>query len=195
MPHPETLTHLTALYAADPDPWGHLTEPYEREKYERTLALVGSGPFDAILEVGCGIGALTEHLAPRAAEVVSLDCIPAALQRARGRLRDVAHVTFVEGPAPDAIPEGMVPPQVVLLSEVLYFMTPSEIARLARWIDGRTAPDARVILVNWTGPTGEALTGREAADLLRQGLPAWHAAQERHEGYDTMLLHRVPPAD
>ncbi|KAF0676052.1 SAM-dependent methyltransferase [Profundibacterium mesophilum] len=193
MPLPETLAHLEHLYAAEADPWGHLTRPYEAEKYAATLAAIGPGSFTSILEIGCGIGVLSARLAPLTGRLVSLDCVPAALEKAKARLGEQEHVQFICGPAPSAIPPGYgreIPqPQVVLLSEVLYFMTPEEIGELGAWIMRNAAPAARVVLVNWQGPTGEALGGAQAAALMRDALPRWHSDVERREGYDLEQLH------
>ena len=129
MPLERTVRHLTGLYDTDADPWGHLTRPYEREKYARTLDAMGARRFRQGLEVGCGIGALTELLAPRCDRLTSIECVCAALARARMRMAGAPHVILIEGAAPDDLPP--IAPDLIVLSEVLYFMTAGEIDRLA----------------------------------------------------------------
>ncbi len=177
MPHETTLTHLAGLYAASDDPWGHLSRPYEREKYARTLDAIGQGPFCEAVEVGCGIGALSELLAPRCARLTAIEAVPQAAARARARLGRLPQVRVIDGAAPAALPD--VAPDLVVLSEVLYFMIPDEVDRLAGWIGRAAAPEVRVVAVNWTGPTGEVLDGRAAADRLRTALVGF--AGPRHE--------------
>jgi predicted TPR repeat methyltransferase len=171
MPLERTVRHLTGLYHTHPDPWGHLTRPYEREKYARTLDVMGARQFRQGLEVGCGIGALTELLAPRCDRLTSIECVCAALARARMRMAGAPHVILIEGAAPDDLPP--IAPDLIVLSEVLYFMTPGEIDRLAAWIGTNARPDVLIIVVSWQGDTGEQLTGRGSverfAGTLRHG--------------------------
>ncbi len=188
MPLDATRAHLAALYAGNPDPWGHLTRTYEREKYAATLDVIGAGPFGAALEIGCGNGALTERLAPRCRDLTAIELIPAALALARQGLAAHPHVRLVGGSAPDDLPP--MAPDLIVLSEVLYFLTPLEIDALAWWIDGHARPRCRVVAVNWAGPTGEALSGPAALAQLRRALPTWQGRCVRHERYQIDVLER-----
>ena len=189
MPRDATLSHLASLYAGSPDPWGHLTRPYERAKHAATVEVVAPRSSDAVLEIGCGNGALSARLAPLCRRLVAVEAIPAALAEARRRLTGQDHVTLVEGIAPGDLPE--VRPDRIVLSEVLYFLEPGDIDALADWIDRRAAPGCRLVAVNWTGPTGEALTGPQAADRLRAALPAWRGPRRSEEGYILDVLTPV----
>lgn len=183
MPLDRTLRHLSALYQAREDPWGHLTTAYEQDKYATTIEALGDRRFGLGLEVGCGIGALTERLAVLCDRLVAIDCIPRALEQARRRLRAVPHVELVAGAAPGDLPSAR--PDLIVLSEVLYFMTEAEIDGLAAWCRQRAAPAATVIAVSWSGDTGEAFSGDASVERLAQGLPAPHWARRRspHAGY------------
>ncbi len=176
MPREGTLRGLAALYEAAEDPWDHLTSPYERAKYDATLEACGPGPFACAVEVGCGIGALTARLAPRCGRLIALDCIPAAVARARARTAALPGVEILEGQAPAALPR--LRPDLILFSEVLYFLTPEEIDACAAW----AAPAARIVSVNWTGETAQPLTGEEAADRLAAALRR-APVRRREEGY------------
>ncbi|MBU2957626.1 SAM-dependent methyltransferase [Paracoccus sp. 1_MG-2023] len=177
MPCEEVLAHLTGLYAASDDPWQHRTSAYEAAKYAATLDIIGPGPFDQALEIGCGNGTLAALLAPRCGHLTLMECIPAAMASARMALAPQSNVTFIEGQAPAALPP--LRPDLVLLSEVLYFLTPEEIGDLGEWL--RRHASGRIIAVNWTGPTDEQLDGNAAIDLLAGilGQPATH----RHDGF------------
>jgi SAM-dependent methyltransferase len=182
MPLERTVRHLTCLYDTDADPWGHLTRAYEREKYARTLDAMGARQFRQGLEVGCGIGALTDLLAPRCDRLTSIECVSAALARARMRMAGAPHVILIEGAAPDDLPP--IAPDLIVLSEVLYFMTPGEIDRLAAWIGTNARPDVLIIVVSWEGDTGEALSGRASVERFFSTLLR-HGAHRRagHDGY------------
>ena len=167
------MAHLRRLYAASEDPWQHRTSAYEAAKYRATLEAIGPGPFRHALEIGCGIGALSARLAPRCQRLTAMDCIPAAVARARASLARLDHAEVLLGSAPQDLPP--IRPDLILLSEVLYFLTPDEIDRLAAWIARHGA--GAVIAVNWTGPTEEELTGETAVALLHARLPI---RQTRH---------------
>lgn len=168
MPHSDTLAHLSRLYAASEDPWNHRSSPYEAAKYRATLSAIGPGPFREALEIGCGNGELASLLAPRCLRLVAMDCIPAAARIARRRLAPFAQAQVLDGSAPRDLPPMR--PDLVLLSEVLYFLTPSEIAALGDWLN-RNAKGP-VVAVTWTGPTDEPLDGTTAVGLLAQRLVA-----------------------
>lgn len=166
MPSRDVLDHLAGLYAASDDPWQHRTSPYEAEKFKRTLAAIGPGPFAEALEIGCGNGTLARLLAPRCRRLVAMDCIPAAIRAARTALSDQPQAEVIEGTAPADLPP--LRPDLVLLSEVLYFLQPAEIDQLGQWLLDRTR--GRVIAVNWTGPTDEPLDGPGAVARLSRTL-------------------------
>ena len=166
MPRKDVLDHLSRLYAASDDPWDHRSSRYEAGKYAATLAAIGAGPFHAALEIGCGNGTLARRLAPRCRSLVAMECIPAAAALARTALSGFAQARVVPGTAPQDLPDMR--PDLVLLSEVLYFLTPADIRELGEWLLAHaTGP---ILAVNWTGPTDEPLDGPEAVALLAQTL-------------------------
>ncbi|MEM2130619.1 MAG: 16S rRNA (adenine(1518)-N(6)/adenine(1519)-N(6))-dimethyltransferase RsmA [Candidatus Bathyarchaeia archaeon] len=52
---------------------------------------------DVVLEVGAGLGFLTEYLAEKAGKVIAVEVDPRLTQILRNRLRDFANVSLVEG--------------------------------------------------------------------------------------------------
>lgn len=165
MPRKETLRHLSSLYARSDDPWDHRTSAYEQAKYAATLSAIGPGPFRNALEIGCGNGTLLARLAPRCDALTGLDCIPAAVRLAREAVAPHPHVTVLQACVPDDLPDMR--PDLVLLSEVLYFLGLPEIERLADWLRAR---GPRIVCVNWLGPTDEPQDGTAAVEALRQAL-------------------------
>ena len=163
MPTPDVRTHLAALYASAADPWNTHTSPYEQGKFAQTAASLPRARYRCGLEVGCGAGALTAHLAPRCDHLIAMDCTADALVTARARTI-FPHVDFIQGAAPADWPAQR--PDVVILSEVLYFLSDDESAGLAVRIKEDCAPDCDIILVNWLGDTGGAIKGAAAADRL-----------------------------
>ena len=156
--------YFEARYAADPDPWRFATSAYERAKYAATLAALPRPRYARALEVGCSIGVLTRRLAERCDALVALDVAEAALDQARARCRDLAHVRFARAQVPGAWPEGGF--DLILLSEVVYYLDAADVGRLADRLQGSLRPGGDVVLVHWTGETHYPLTGDAAAEIL-----------------------------
>lgn len=153
------------LYASDPDPWGFATSPYEAAKYRDTLDLLDlAAPgrrFRRAAELGCSIGVFTSMLAPRCDELVAIDAASAAVDAAGARCAALTHVRFTCGLLPAAWPDGRF--DLMVVSEILYFLSASDIDRLARAARDAAAPDAVILLANWIGDTDTPLTGDGAA--------------------------------
>ena len=126
-----------------------------------TLDMLGGGNFAAGLEVGCSIG-LTRLLAARCENLLAVDIVEAPLRLARARCADLTQVQFARMQAPQEWPDQVF--DLIVLSEILYFLSPDDIAYCARRVADRTSPNAVVLLVNWLGQSDDPTTGDEAAD-------------------------------
>jgi SAM-dependent methyltransferase len=135
------------IYLQDPDPWNYETSAYELAKYDRTLAALGTRRYSRALEVGCSIGVLTAKLAPRCVDVVALEPSPTALARARERLRGEPHVELRLGAIPEGIPAG--PFDLVICSEVLYYLGQPVLLEALRAIEERLAPGGVLVAVHF----------------------------------------------
>lgn len=192
-PPDETLgdRYFEDVYGASDDPWNFETSEYEHAKYARTLAALPRGRYARALEVGCSIGVLTGLLAERADRLLSVDVNDKALARARERNRERANVTFERRRLPDETPDG--PFDLIVLSEVGYYLSSSDLERLLDALVERLAPGGDLILVHWTPfvpdypQTGDQV--HEAA-LRRAPTPLTHLRGERHERYRLDLLRR-----
>lgn len=153
------------LYASNPDPWGFETSDYERAKYADTLAQLDDRRFKSGLELGCSIGVLSRLLARQCDHLLGLDAAEAALEQARRRCRELDHVRFSRALLPADWPEGAF--DLILISEMLYFLSPHDIERLARRCAQASLPGGIILLVNWTGRTNTPTTGDQAATLFR----------------------------
>ncbi len=154
------------LYADHPDPWRFESSAYEQAKYADTLSQLEGRHFRSALELGCSIGVLSLMLAARCDRLVGLDLAEAALVQARQRCAGLDHVVLRRAVLPD---DWTDPAQhgafdLVLVSEMLYFLVPDDIDRLARRCLAASLPDCTMLLVNWTGPTDTPTIGEEAAD-------------------------------
>ncbi len=155
-----TPSHLQRIYAAGDDPWAFRTSAYEQRKFRATRDALPRARYGAALEVGCGNGELARWIAPRCGAYTGVDAVPKALEAAR---RAVPSGRFHQLFLPAELPAG--PYDLLLLSEVLYFLDPSGLSALAGQLDRRW-PAADVLCVTWRGPSGNALEGEEALTLF-----------------------------
>jgi cyclopropane fatty-acyl-phospholipid synthase-like methyltransferase len=164
--HCQTLRpeYFDVIYTADPDPWKFAESAYERGKYMLTLNAMPKPRYRSALEVGCSIGVLTRSLASRCEAVVAIDASQVPLAEARRRCADLPGVRFKQMFVPDEWPEGLF--ELILLSEVVYYLSREDVARLAARVARSLPKGGSVILVHWTGPTDYPLSGDEAAALF-----------------------------
>ena len=138
-----------AMFATGSDPWGFHGSFYERRKRALTTAVLAREHYCHVVEIGCATGVLTRALAERAGRVTAVDVSAAALAEAR---RDApGHVQWVLGQVPSAVPAASA--DLVVLSEVGYFLTPTELIETLRRVGARLDDGGEVVLVHWRHPT------------------------------------------
>ncbi|MEN0138420.1 MAG: class I SAM-dependent methyltransferase [Rhodococcus sp. (in: high G+C Gram-positive bacteria)] len=160
--------YFESMYAESADPWGFDERWYERRKYALTLAALPRAHYRRAFEPGCSIGVLTAQLARRCDRVVATDVVPGALASARDRLRREGVADRVElclaslvGPRPPGTFD------LVVFSEVLYYLTPADLAIvLARAVDS-LEEGGTLVAVHWQHPVPEyPQTGRVVHDAI-----------------------------
>jgi predicted TPR repeat methyltransferase len=169
--------YFEQLYAGDADPWRFASSEYEREKYAETLAALPADHYARGLEIGCSIGVLTQRLASRCTRLVAVDAAAAPLFEARRRCLDYANVAFAQMFVPAQWPAGEF--DLILLSEVVYYLDAGDVAALAARVASALAPRGDVVLVHWTGETDYPLTADEAVELFIARLDG--AAEVSHQ--------------
>ena len=160
--------YFDTLYTANPDPWGYTSSPYEARKYAATIGVLPNATYRHALELGCSIGVLTARLAKICNGLTAVDTSQRALADARRRCPD-PHVTFVHAHVPEG--DWGTGFDLLVLSEILYYLQPEAIQRLAKRLVHQADRGAHVVLVHWTGKTNYPLTADEATALLRSSLP------------------------
>ena len=181
--------HFQRIYQANPDPWSFNSD-YEQAKYHRTLTVLGDRRFSSALEVGCSIGVLTHMLAPRCDRLLAVDIVEEPLQAARLRCANQPQVRFQRMQVPAEWPLHQF--DLILFSEVLYFLSPADIDRCAAHAVASVLPRPVIILVNWLGQTDDPTTGNAAAERFISATAGvlTVARQERHQGYRLDVLTR-----
>jgi len=153
--------YFDALYAADCDPWQFATSAYEHEKYDATLAALPAR-IGSAFEIGCSIGVLTRRLAERCDKLIAVDVVKAALAAASRRCADQPNVTIARMQVPREWPAARF--DVILFSEVLYYLSSDELAHTAARARSSLAPGGHALLVHYTLPTDYPASGDHAAD-------------------------------
>jgi LmbE family N-acetylglucosaminyl deacetylase len=161
------VSRFADLYDAGSDPWQTRTSWYERRKRDVLLACLPRPRYAHVAEPGCGLGTLTAALAARSDRVTASDPVQAAVDAARHAAADSptgvdrGDVTLLRASLPDkqAVPDDV---DLVVLSEVLYYLTPGVVAEVADLIP----VGADVVVVHWRGWPAEA--PRDAVATHRQ---------------------------
>jgi len=142
-----------AAYRDSDDPWASASPRYRYQglKYDRLMALLPRKRFAHALDLGCGLGLLSQKLAARAERVLGIDIAPAAINHARRRAVGFANVAFEAGDIlnlPVAL-DGKF--DLVVVADVLYYLSPLDEAVLmsvVRRIADLLTPGGTCLLAN-----------------------------------------------
>lgn len=174
------------LYAGDSDPWRTATSWYERRKRDIVLACLPRESYAHAAEPGCGTGLLTRALARRCRRVSASDYTPAAVAATTAATAGTPGVDVTEGALPDpaTIPDGV---DLVVLSEMLYYLAADDVRATADRIAAAALPDADVVLVHWRGRPAEAPQDAAATHAVLTGDPRFAVVVEHVDA--EFLLH------
>ncbi len=130
--------------------------------------------FRHALDLGCSVGTFTAMLSPHCERLTSVDVSQRALDLAKARHGDIAE--FLRREVPAGWPQGAY--DLILFSEVLYFLDAEEIAECANLAARDLMPGGTCVLVNWTGENDLPLDGNAAAGhfMAQLDMAAWHIA-------------------
>jgi 2-polyprenyl-3-methyl-5-hydroxy-6-metoxy-1,4-benzoquinol methylase len=143
------------------DPWELETSSFEHERYTQLLGMLDQPRYGPVLEIGCGAGTFTRHLAGRADRVLALDVSSEAIARANLAQADLKHVEFRAGNIMDYNFRGGEPWDLIVISETIYFLgwlySFFDVSWFASEIFEATRPGGQTLLANTQFETGEPL--------------------------------------
>jgi SAM-dependent methyltransferase len=175
-----TRERFEELYRSADDPWAYETSAYEQRKYALTVASLPARRYGRAFEPGCSIGVLTALLAGRCDELLASDVSALAVERARRRLAGTAGVTVERRAIPADWPPGRL--DLVVLSEVGYFLAPDELDRTLELAAASLRPGGDLVVVDWLGPIdGYPLDGADVHDRVA-----------REPGLERLVRHEEP---
>ena len=188
---------LEAIYAADPDPWASASHRYryQHRKYEVLASLLPPRRFRQVLDVGCGLGLLSRHLAARAEAVLGIDVAPTAIARARGLHADRPNLRF-EAHDLLELPRSFAGTfDLVAVADVLYYISPLDDARLralAERIADLLAPGGICLLANhyFFGADRDSRRSRRIHRAFARSSRLAVLAEHRRPFYLVALLQR-----
>jgi LmbE family N-acetylglucosaminyl deacetylase len=155
------VSRFADLYGDGDDPWGTRSSWYEQRKRDVVLACLPRPRYQHAAEPGCGLGTLTLALAARSDRVTASDPVQAAVDEARSATADSANATVLHVALPEQ-PTVPADADLVVLSEVLYYLSPDVVGKVADLVP----VGADVVLVHWRGWPAEA--PRDAVATHRQ---------------------------
>lgn len=176
--------YFERIFQDTADPWDLESSPYEKRKYDHSVAALQGQIYAQALEIGCAKGVLTQRLASQCGSLLAIDISETALTAARARLAEHDHIACERMTFPQQTPPATAV-DLMVLSEVVYYWDDADIVRAADWIAGNLAPGGDVLLVHWTGETDYPQSGDDAVTKLQNALGAAVAVviQERCPDY------------
>lgn len=181
-----------ALFQKSDDPWDFETSLYEQKKLAKVLECIPTRPVSFALELGCAIGVSTLALAQYCKRIVSVDASETALEKAKKRCEELGHVTFIKAFLPQDYPVSAASGcDLVVISEVLYFLSVRDIQRLAGMVTQSLTPTGSILIVNWTGSTDTPCTGNEASKCFIEACRALHWEPDLSVREDSYRIDRL----
>ncbi len=142
-----------AVYSESADPWASASHHYRYQslKYDRMIALLPRRRFDNALDLGCGLGLLSQKLAKRAEHVLGLDIATAAIDRARRSSAAFPNLEFERGDILNLPPTLNGKFDLVVVADVLYYLSPLDeqvLKSVVRRIADLLSPGGICLLAN-----------------------------------------------
>ncbi len=144
-----TESYFDALYNDNSDPWQYQTRWYEKRKRDMCLAVLPQVKYKNAIELGCGNGVFSALLAPRCQALITIDGNRQAVQLAEQRLADSSHVTVIQGVIPDALPTAKPAFDLIIISEILYYLSLNDIETVITWIQQNLAISGTLLCCHW----------------------------------------------
>ncbi len=138
-------------------------------------------PFGAALDLGCGTGFWSVHLAERGWDVTGVEIVPKALRAARDRVQKAGvEVRFLEGSVAALRDAGVGSGfRLVLDFGTVHGLAPGEVKAAAREVSAVTTNDATLLMYTFSpgrkGPTPRGLS-REEVEAAYAG---WRVVDEQ----------------
>lgn len=165
--------YFADLYGASDDPYQLRTRWYEERKRTLLLAALPRRHYLNAYEPGCGVGELTMALSKRCDWVLAADFSERAVEIASARTRGLRNVRIEQHSLPDEWPHDAGPFDLIVLSEVGYFLDASAMRELAGCCRHSLASEGTLVACDWRPDFKERALATDAvhSQLASLGLP------------------------
>lgn len=179
---------FAARYRDGADPWDVRDSWYERRKRDVVLACLPRERYRLGAEPGCGLGELTRQLAGRCRRLVATDVVDDAVAATTAAVAGSPGVEVVRSDVDDAraVPHGA---DLVVLSEVLYYLPHSRVTAVLDRVAAALRPGGDLVVVHWRHWPAEAPADAAAVHARVQGDDRFARLVEHVD--EDFLLHVV----
>lgn len=185
-------SYFDKLYSNDPDPWKFESSEYEANKYAATIAALPKKRYRSAFEIGGSIGVLTQKLAQRCDNLLSIDVSKLAQDKAIERCQNLPQVRFEIMSVPEQFPDEIF--DLTLVSEVGYYWSWEDLRKAQQLMLEHLEPGGHLLLVHWTLYARDyPLSGDEVHDSFNELAPTKlrHLLGQKEEQYRLDLFERV----
>ncbi len=137
-------------YRGNPDPWRYTSSFYETSKFRTTIRCLPKVQFKSGFEIGCAIGILTQKLAKKCDQLLSVDYSEVGLEEARKRCGNLPQVRFEQMQIPRQFPTEKF--DLILFSEVGYYLTVEDLQKTKEKIIDQLLPGGYLLMVHFRIP-------------------------------------------
>ena len=143
---PITLDGFEQTFQGSNDPWATFTARDEAVKRGAILHALGTGPWGRVLELGAGNGSNSVPLAGRALALDATEGTAAGTELTRRALAGSRHADAVQLALPGRFPRPRY--DAIVIAELLYYLPPRAMARVARDAARALRPGGRLVLAH-----------------------------------------------
>ena len=185
---PATITDFEAKYQQNSDPWDYRGSWYEQRKYAVTLACLPRPRYRLVWEPACSIGVLTGLLAQRADRVLASDASATAVAAARAAHHpgETGEIDWSVQTLPAPAPCGPGQADLVMLSEILYYLPEDDRAAVLETARQALAPGGDLMVVHWRPLPDDAYLSGDDANAWVRDRPGW-SVRARHDDEEFVL--------
>ena len=177
--------YFHSLYGSNDDPYALRTRWYEQRKRALLLAALPQPRYASAYEPGCGAAELTVALAERCDRLLAADFSPDAVRIARQRTAGLAQVEVARHRLPDDWPAATAAFDLIVLSEVGYFLDTAAMPRLLAACRTSLRPGGTLVACDWRPDFEERA---QSTDGLHAALDSLGLARiASHEESDFLL--------
>ena len=146
MKQPITVNGFEQKFARDADPWGTFVNRSEAQKRNAIQHALGTAIAGRTLELASGNGSNSAMLARRSLRLTSCDGSPSATALTKARLALWPHAEVRCCILPEGLPRGTY--DQIVAAEILYYLSPCDMRKLARKLRQALQPGGRLILAH-----------------------------------------------